>query len=91
MKFQIEEEITQPIQQPVVGNVYNVRGGSGARHGHMMVIVSIVNTTATVLTVNKIGDVVSGSNYGLHYFEDKCPMAYCAGLEGLSFKIGSIS
>lgn len=90
MKFQIDTEIAHPIQTPIVGNVYAVRGGSGAKHGHMFIIVSIIGTTVTVLTLNKSGDVVSGSNYGLHYFNDKCPIAYCDGLESLSFKIGSL-
>ena len=90
MKFNIEPEIKAVVQSPIVGNVYNVRGGGGAKHGHMMVIVSVVNSMVTVLTFTKDGDIVSGSNYGLHYFEDKCPLAYCAGLEELSFNVGRI-
>lgn len=58
--------------------------------GLVVVIVSIVGQMATVLTMNKEGEVVSGSNYGVHYFEDKCPIAYCAGLEELTFKVGRI-
>lgn len=91
MRFNIETEIKACTQAPVVGNVYNVRGGSGARLGHMMVIISIIANTVTVLTINKDGDVVTGSSYGLHYFEDKCPIAYCNGLEDLSFNIGRIA
>lgn len=90
MKFNIQTEIKDCIQSPTIGNVYNVRGGSGARYGYMMVIVSIIGTTVTVLTISKSGEIVSGSNYGIHYFEDKCPIAYCAGLEELSFDIGRI-
>lgn len=90
MRFEIDTEIKSCIQSPTVGNVYNVRGGSGAKYGYMMIIVSIVGTTVTVLTINKDGDIVSGSNYGMHYFEDKCPIAYCDGLEELNFKIGRI-
>lgn len=90
MRFQIDEKISTITESPVVGNVYNVRGGTGAKNGYMMVIVSIVEATATILTVNRNGDVVSGSNYGIHYFEDKCPIAYCSGLEELQFKIGRI-
>jgi hypothetical protein len=90
MRFNICEDIKAVTQSPVIGNVYNVRGGTGARNGHMMVLVSIVGTTVTTLTVNKNGDIVSGSNYGLHYFEDKCPIAYVDGLEELNFNIARI-
>lgn len=90
MNFNIEAEIKAVTQSPVVGNVYNVRGGSGAKHGYMMVIISIIETSVTVLTINRDGEIVSGSNYGLHYFEDKCPIAYCDGIEQLTFKIGRI-
>lgn len=90
MRFNINENINQIIQSPIVGSVYNVRGGSGAKQGHMMIIVSINNSMATVLTMNKEGAIVGGSNYGLHYFEDKCPMAFCKGLEDLSFDIETI-
>lgn len=90
MKFNVDSSIAYPIQQPVVGNVYAVRGGSGAKHGHMNIIVSISDSMATVLTVSKEGTIVTASNFGLHYFEDKCPIAYCQGLEDLNFNIGKI-
>lgn len=90
MKFNIEPEIKAVTQSPIIGNVYNVRGGTGAKFGHMMVIVSIISTTVTVLVVNRDGEIISGTNYGIHYFEDKCPIAYCAGIEDLSFNIGRI-
>lgn len=90
MKFNIAENLKECLKEPVVGNVYNVRGGSGAKHGYMMVIVAIVGTTVTVLTITKAGEIVSGSNYRLHYFEDKCPIAYCAGLDQLAFDITTI-
>ena len=90
MRFNIERELTEIIQSPIVGNVYTVRGGSGAKLGHVMVIVSIINGVATTLTINKAGDIVSGSNYGIHYFEEKCPIAHCAGLDVLNFEIKRI-
>jgi len=90
MKFDISDELTPYIQEPVIGNVYNVRGGSGARKGYMFVIISIVGTTATTVTINKSGEIVGGGNYGLHYFEDKCPMAFCKGLEELAFSLETI-
>jgi hypothetical protein len=90
MKFNIEKEIRDCIQQPVVGNVYSVRGGSGAKHGYMCIIISITDTNVTTLTVSKDGEIMSGSTYGLHYFYDKCPIAYCRGLEELTFEVGRI-
>ena len=90
MRFNIETELSECTQSPVIGNVYNVCGGRGARHGHMMVIISIVDSMVTTVTVNKSGDIISGRNYGLRYFEDKCPMAYVSGLEDLNFKMGRI-
>lgn len=90
MRFNIDQEIKSVIQSPIIGNVYNVRGGSGARNGYMMIIISIAGATVTVLTVNKNGEIISGSNYGVHYFEEKCPIAYCPGLEELSFNVGRI-
>ncbi len=90
MKFNIDKKINCIIQSPAIGNVYNVRGGSGARLGYMMIIISIEHDLCTVLTVNKEGSIISGSNYAVHYFEDKCPMAYCAGIEDLAFDIGTI-
>ena len=91
MRFNVDKKIKAVVESPVVGNVYNVRGGSGAKHGYMSVIVAIDNDVATVLTITKDGDIVSGSNYGLHYFEDKCPIAYCSCVEELTFYIGRIA
>lgn len=87
MKFNISKDLKPYMETPVIGNVYNVRGGYGAKLGYMMVIVSIVNTTVTVLTLTKEGEIVSGCNYGSHYFEDKCPIAYCDNLEQLTFEV----
>lgn len=90
MRFTLEDKLEKRIITPNVGNVYPVRGGSGAKHGHMFVIVSIKNDGVTVLTIDKDGDIVTGSSYGVHYFEDKCPIAYCSGLDVLNFKIETI-
>lgn len=90
MQFTIEKDLKARIISPNIGNVYNVRGGKGARYGHMMVIVSIAHHMCTILTITKDGEIVSGSNYADHYFEDKVPIAHCAGLEDLNFEIQSL-
>ena len=90
MRFNIEKKLAECVQEPCVGNVYPIRGGRGASSGHMSVIVSINGGKCTTLTVNSEGDVVSGSNYGIHYYRDKCPIAFCRGLEELSFDITTI-
>ena len=43
MKFTIEKNLKARVISPNIGNVYNVRGGTGAKYGHMMVIVSVTN------------------------------------------------
>ncbi len=87
MIFNIHQSITNVIQDPIVGNVYNVRGGTGARQGHMQVIVSIVSNTCVTLTLGKDGSIIGSSNYALHYFTDKTPMAYCPNLETMTFDV----
>ena len=90
MRFTIQESIKENITAPVVGNVYNIRGGRGAREGHMHVIIGIKNTAVTTVTVDKDGEICGGSCYGYHYFEEKTPIAYCSGLDELSFEIRSL-
>ena len=90
MRFNITGQIKEVTQEPVVGNVYNVKGGSGARHGHMQVLVSLTETGCVMLTVDRDGNVIGGSCYAKHYIREKVPTAYCEGLEELSFDIRSI-
>ena len=90
MRFNIVEQIREVIQEPTVGNVYNVRGGTGARKGHMQVVVALTETGCVMLTVNRDGEVIGASCYGRHYIQEKIPMAFCDGLEELSFNIRSV-
>lgn len=43
MKFNIEESIKPRLDKVMVGNAYNVRGGRGAKHGHLYVVVSKID------------------------------------------------
>ena len=88
MKFTFTEQIKAETQEPTVGNIYSVRGGKGARLGYMNVIVAANDGMVTVMTIDKEGEIVGASNYGAHYY--KCPIAFCDGLEELSFNIRSI-
>lgn len=90
MKFSIESCIAEKIPSPCIGNVYAVRGGRGAKHGYMNVIVSLDVGIATVLTIDSDGNIVGGSNYRENYFRDKCPVAFCKALDTLSFEITTL-
>lgn len=90
MRFNIDKKLAECVQEPCVGNVYAVRGGRGAQAGHMAVIVSINEHNCTTLTITSSGDVVGGSNYGVHYYRDKCPIAFCHGLDDLTFDVMTI-
>lgn len=90
MKFTFTEQIKEVTQEPVIGNVYAVRGGAGARKGHMQVIVAMTETGCVLLTIDKDGTVISASCYGRHYIAEKMPIAFCPGIEDLSFEVRSI-
>lgn len=96
MHVKIETEL--PIDTTRVGNVYPVRGGYGARVGHVMVIVGLFEgeisgsyrRTASVLILNKEGEIVGATAYGILYFEEKTPIAFIDGLEGLELVMRSL-
>jgi hypothetical protein len=90
MKFTLTEQIKNVTQEPVVGNVYPVRGGTGAKKGYMQIVVAMTETGCILLTIDSDGNVVSGSSYGRHYIAEKTPIAFCPGIEELSFEVRSI-
>lgn len=74
------------FSQPVVGNVYPINGGYGRRAGNMMVLLAITQENLCLLmVVNKDGDPVGVTSYGLHAIEERTPMAFVPGLENLTF------
>lgn len=99
MKIDIQTNIPMPqSREDMVGNVYPIRGGFGARNGHMHVIVSYYSKTqgcckyegyATV-TVDCDGDIIGASAYACHYFDNKVPMAHVDGIEDLQLTMRSI-
>ena len=76
------------------GNVYQVRGGRGARVGHMMVLLAVTEPkdcysgrSALMLVIDKDGEPVGCTSYGLHYFDDKMPIAFADGVEDIDLRV----
>lgn len=96
MRVKIETEL--PIDTVRVGNVYQVRGGYGAKAGHVMVIVGLFEgeishcyrRTASCLILSKEGEIVGATSYGIHYFEEKAPIAFIDGLEEMELVMRSL-
>lgn len=99
MKIEIDTKVPIPRPGPaMVGNVYPVRGGFGARNGHMHVIIAHYDKVqggcrysgyATV-TVDSFGAIVGANSYACHYFDEKVPIARVDGLEDLSLVMRSL-
>lgn len=71
--------------QPIVGNVYPIAGGYGRKAGHCMVLLAITkNSAALFMIIDKEGEPVGVTSYGLHAIEERMPVAFVRGLEELS-------
>lgn len=97
MQIDIATIGANPNDEVRVGNVYNVRGGRGLRYGHMMIVIAIVDPqdrydgrSVLLLTVTKEGKPVGVTQYALHYLEDKCPIAFCEGIDQIQLTIRSL-
>lgn len=97
MQIHIETNNFIPEDKPRVGNVYHIRGGRGLRYGYMNILLAITEPTdeyrgymALCLTINKEGQPVGITQYGIHYFEDKQPIAFCDGCEDINLSIRSL-
>ncbi len=74
------------FSQPVVGNVYPVGGGYGRKVGHAMVLLAITEKCAALLLViDKDGNPVGVTQYGLHAIEERAPIAFVRGLDEMAF------
>ena len=90
MRFEIDT-ITPCPAETRVGNVYHVKGGYGTKAGHMMVLMAITqNETALLMVINKQGEPVGITNYGVHSLDERMPVAFCEGLDALTFRIRSL-
>lgn len=99
MRIDIETNVPIPAPGPdMVGNVYPVRGGSGARHGHMHVIIAHYDKVVgccrysgyVTVTVDSFGAIIGANNYGCHYFDEKMPIARVDGLDQISLVMRSL-
>lgn len=99
MKIDVQTEMPlSATREDMIGNVYPVRGGFGARNGHMHVIIAATEKVKgccqyggyTTITVDCDGDIVGGNHYAFHYFDGKVPMARVDGLEDINLVLRSI-
>ncbi len=73
------------FSQPVVGNVYAISGGYGRKAGHAMVLLAITPAQSCLMVViNKDGEPIGVTSYGLHAIEERAPVAYVRGLDELN-------
>ena len=74
------------FSQPTVGNVYPISGGFGRKAGHAMVLIAITEKqSALLLVIDKEGNPVGVTSYGLHAIEERSPVAFVAGLAEMTF------
>jgi rRNA maturation protein Rpf1 len=79
------------FSQPVVGNVYAINGGYGRKAGHAMVLLAITaQQSALLMVIDKEGNPVGVTSYGLHYIEERAPIAYVRGLDEMVFQMESL-
>lgn len=73
------------FSQPVVGNVYAIGGGYGRRAGHCMVLLAITaKQICLMLILDREGEPVGVTSYGLHAIEDRAPIAFVPGLDEMN-------
>jgi len=86
MKINVSDLPT--FSQPVVGNVYAINGGYGRKAGHSMVLLATTERqSALMLVIDNEGNPVGVTSYGIHYIEERAPIAFVPGLDGLTFNM----
>jgi len=99
MKIDIQTDIPlSRLGADMVGNVYPVRGGFGAKNGHVHVIIAHYDKVQgccryngyCTVTVDKDGDIVGSNSYASRYFDENTPMARVDGLDEVSLVMRSI-
>lgn len=76
------------FSQPIIGNVYPINGGYGRKVGHSMVLLAITRENkCLLLVIDKDGEPMGITSYGLHAIEDRSPVAFVPGLENLVFQM----
>ena len=89
--MQINVSELPTFSQPVVGNVYACNGGYGRKAGHAMVLIAITpdrgvvrGQSALMLVIDKDGQPIGVTAYGLHNIEERSPIAFVRGLDDLN-------
>lgn len=89
MKINVSE--VPAFSQPSVGNVYGISGGYGRKAGHCMVLLAITEKGyALMLVIDKEGNPVGVTSYGLHAIEDRAPIGFVRGLDTLDLTMEPI-
>lgn len=79
------------FSQPVEGNVYAISGGYGRKAGHAMVLLAITEKqSALMLIIDREGNPVGVTSYGLHAIEERAPIAFVRGLDDMTFQMESL-
>ena len=79
------------FSQPVVGNVYAISGGYGRKAGHAMVLIAVTKaSSALLLVIDKEGEPVGVTSYGLHAIEERAPIAFVRGLDEMNLQMEAL-
>lgn len=79
------------FSQPVIGNVYAISGGYGRKAGHSMVLIAITKTnSALLLVIDREGEPVGVTSYGLHAIEERAPIAFVPGFESMNLTMEAL-
>ena len=79
------------FQQPVIGNVYSINGGYGRKAGHAMVLFAVTEKQIGLFVViDRDGDPVGVTSYGMHSIEERSPIAFVPGLQDLVFTMQAL-
>ena len=90
MKINVTELPT--FSQPIVGNVYAINGGYGRKAGHSMVLLAVTEKqSALMLVIDNEGTPVGVTSYGVHYIEERAPIAFVPGIGDLTFTMEALS
>ena len=74
------------FSQPIVGNVYAISGGYGRKAGHAMVLLAVTKTnSALLLVIDREGEPVGVTSYGVHAIEERAPIAFVPGIDDMHF------
>lgn len=89
MKINVTDMPT--FSQPVVGNVYSISGGYGRKAGHAMILLAITDKqSALLLVIDKEGNPVGVTSYGVHAIEERAPIAFVRGLDEMVFQMEAL-